>query len=114
MSIKKVKVIYNDDGGDKYLFDGKEIRLDSVSGTAGDVARALSSNGFSTDLIALKTADSGKLGDFIKKVTGDAIVVNLCEGAFGKSSFEMHIAALLELYGVKYTGSGPLTLGLSL
>lgn len=115
MSIKKVKVIYNDDGGDKYLFDGKEIKLDSVSGTAGDVARALSSNGFSTDLIALKTADSGKLGDFIKKVTGDdAIVFNLCEGAFGKSSFEMHIAALLELYGVKYTGSGPLTLGLSL
>ena len=115
MSMSKVKVIFNDDGSDKYLFDGKEIKLDSVSGTAGEVVSALSSGGFSTECIPLKSSQRGKIDEFISRVASDdAIVFNLCEGAFGKSSFEMHIAALLDLYGVKYTGSGPLTLGLSL
>lgn len=115
MSMRKVKVIFNDDGSDKYLFDGKEIKLENVSGTAEEVVSALSSGGFLTECIPLKSSQRGKIDEFINRVASDdAIVFNLCEGAFGKSSFEMHIAALLDLYGVKYTGSGPLTLGLSL
>lgn len=38
---------------------------------------------------------------------------NLCEGFWGESRREQHVAALLELLGVPCTGSGPLCLGLS-
>ncbi|MBI5643662.1 MAG: ATP-grasp domain-containing protein [Deltaproteobacteria bacterium] len=115
MTGKKVKIIFNDDESDKYVLDGAEIKLDNVSGTAADVEAALASAGFVTEVIPLKSSQRDRIGAFIEKVTSDdTIVFNLCEGAFGKSAFEMNIAALLELYGVKFTGSGPLTLGLSL
>lgn len=42
-----------------------------------------------------------------------ALVFNLCEGFWGDSSKEMHIAALLELLDIPYTGSGPVCLGLT-
>jgi D-alanine-D-alanine ligase len=41
------------------------------------------------------------------------IVFNLCEGFWGDSRKEMHIAALLDLLGCVYTGAPPLTLGLT-
>lgn len=40
------------------------------------------------------------------------IVVNLSEGFLGDSSLEMHVPAILEMLGIPYTGSRPLTLGL--
>ncbi len=40
------------------------------------------------------------------------IVINICEGALGNSHLEMHVPAVLELLGITYTGSPPLTLGL--
>ena len=40
------------------------------------------------------------------------VVINLCEGAFGDSHLEMNVPSLLELMGIPYTGSPPLTLGL--
>jgi len=40
------------------------------------------------------------------------IVVNLCEGVFGYSQYEMNVPAILELLKIPYTGSPPLTLGL--
>ena len=40
------------------------------------------------------------------------VVINLCEGAFGDSHLEMNVPSLLELLGIAYTGSPPLTLGL--
>lgn len=42
-----------------------------------------------------------------------AAVFNLCEGFWGESRREMHVAALFELLGVPCTGSAPLCLGLS-
>lgn len=41
------------------------------------------------------------------------LVFNLCEGFWGESSGEMHVAALYELLGLPYCGSTPLTLGLT-
>ena len=40
------------------------------------------------------------------------VVINLCEGAFGDSHFEMNVSSLLELLKLPYTGSPPLALGL--
>lgn len=42
-----------------------------------------------------------------------AAVFNLCEGIWGDSRRELHAAALLDLLGVAYTGSGPLALGMT-
>lgn len=42
------------------------------------------------------------------------VVFNLCEGYHERSSGEYCIAALLELLGIPYTGSGPLALALAL
>jgi len=37
---------------------------------------------------------------------------NVCERFNGQSFFEPHVASMLELLGIPYTGSGPLTLAL--
>ncbi len=41
------------------------------------------------------------------------LVFNLCEGFWGESGREMHVAALFELLGLPHTGSPALTLGLT-
>ncbi len=41
------------------------------------------------------------------------VVFNLCEGFWGDSRKELHVAALLDLLGVAYTGTAPLGLGLT-
>lgn len=41
------------------------------------------------------------------------VIFNLCEGLNGNSAFEMHLAALLELSGMPFTGNNALTLGLA-
>lgn len=52
--------------------------------------------------------------DLVKglKAYAPDVVINLCEGAFGDSRFEMNVPSLLEFLRVPYTGSPPLTLGL--
>ncbi|MBI5345364.1 MAG: ATP-grasp domain-containing protein [Deltaproteobacteria bacterium] len=116
MTKKTVNIIYNDDGSDRQVFAGTEILLDNISKTASEVQEALKRAGFKTSITALKVVKDRGLDDFIKGIRDaeDGIIFNLCEAAFGKSSHEMHVAALLELYGLKFTGSGPLTLGLAL
>lgn len=121
MTEKKVKIIYNDDcvdsSLDKYVLKGKEISLDNnVADTVKGVDAALKAEGFTTAVVPLKGVKSTTLDGFIREIrsSDDCIIFNLCEAALGKSSFEMHIAALLELYGARFTGSGPLTLGLAL
>ncbi len=123
MTVKDVRIVYNDDLSegvhDTYVLDGAQIKLDNnIAGTVKEVEAALKKEGFSTGLIPLRPAKRESLEDFIAKIKpasgDDCIVFNLCEEAFGKSSFEMHIAALMELMGLRFTGSGPLTLGLAL
>lgn len=112
-----VKIIFNDDGSDQYELEGKKITLENIVGSVKDVEKALKKSGFETRVIPLREGKTDTLSGFISEIKtlgDDSIMFNLCEGAFGLSSFEMHIAALLELYGARYTGSGPLTLGLAL
>lgn len=40
------------------------------------------------------------------------VIINLSEGYMGDSSLEMHVPSVLEILGIPYTGSSPLTLGL--
>ncbi|MBI5327927.1 MAG: ATP-grasp domain-containing protein [Deltaproteobacteria bacterium] len=112
MNLKKVAIIYNDDMD---MLIEKEHSITSWEGvidTAKSVEAALKSEGLSTTLIPLRD----KVEDFIKtiKLENADIIFNLCEGAMGKSAFEMNVAAVLELFGFRFTGSGPLTLSLAL
>lgn len=112
MNLKKVAIIYNDDMG---MAPGEEPSLgpwEGVIDTAQAVAAAAESEGLSTALIPLKD----KVEDFLKIIKRENadMIFNLCEGAMGKSAFEMNVAALLELFDFRFTGSGPLTLGLAL
>lgn len=52
---------------------------------------------------------------FLKELLGvrPEVVFNLCEGFWGESRKELHVAALLDLLGIPFTGSGPLALGLT-
>jgi len=57
----------------------------------------------------------GDILSFIKalKMYAPGVVINLCEEAFGDTHLEMNVPSMLELLGIPYTGSTPLTLGLS-
>jgi D-alanine-D-alanine ligase len=68
----------------------------------GFVPYVLSIEGFSRDLVQTLYRIAPKF------------VFNLCEELGGDCELEMCIAALLELMGIPYTGSGPLALGLGL
>ena len=106
---RKVIITFNDDGHDTYNIDGRVIELDNdLSSTVADIEGGLKASGFSTSLLPLRNAAG--LEGFAKSVyaaSPDSLIFNLCEGAFSKSSFEMNVAALFELYG-------PLALGLAL
>ena len=42
------------------------------------------------------------------------VIFNCCEAILGESKLELNIAAMYELFGIAYTGSAPLALGLAL
>ena len=66
--------------------------------------------GFQCQLFPLKNEVEDLLNSL--KACGPDAIINLCEAAFGDSHMEMHVPSLLELLGIPYTGSPPLTLGL--
>ena len=110
---KKVRVVFNDDGTDSVMVDGKLVEFGGLDETAIEVKRSLEKEGFEVSLTPLK---AGGIDDFIRdlRTGGDDMIFNLCEGAFEDSGLEMNVAAMIELFGLKFTGSGPLTLAMSL
>ena len=93
---------------------GEALDLLSEQGArheAEAVLAALHSLGHEAVLVALQ-AD---IGDFIARLQNSVcdLVFNLCEGFWGDSSKEMHVAALLELLKLPFTGATPYCLGLS-
>ena len=76
-----------------------------------DVQEALRKIGLQYQLFILKDDVEGLIRE-LKSYRPD-VIVNLCEGAFGDSHQEMNIPSLLELLRIPYTGSPPLTVGLS-
>lgn len=115
-SARKVIIAFNDDGHDTYNIDGRVIELDNdLSSTVADIEGGLKARGFEAALLPLRNAAG--LEGFTKAIyaaSPDSLVFNLCEGAFSKSALEMNVAALLEIYGARFTGSGPLALALAL
>ena len=57
--------------------------------------------------------DAGRLCSFLSKEKPQ-VIFNCCESIMGQSKLEMNVAAMYELFGISYTGSTPLALGIAL
>ncbi len=80
-------------------------------GEAEAVASALRQLGHQPVLVPL----GAELSPFIACLQQEQpdFVFNLCEGFWGESGLEMHVAALFEMLGLEHSGSPALTLGLT-
>ncbi|MBI5682631.1 MAG: ATP-grasp domain-containing protein [Deltaproteobacteria bacterium] len=109
---KNIFITYNDDA---HIRKGEIDDIVSVQGvidTASSVKKAIEENGISPALVPLKDDPQTFINTLLKGRPD--IIFNLCEGAFGMSSMEMNVAGLYEILNFRYTGSGPLTLGICL
>lgn len=85
--------------------DPDDLSQNAVLGCVGRVGRALEGYHevvpvrFTRELVNIFNPNSFDM------------VFNLCEGVSGDARGESHVAAFLELLGIPYTGSDPLTLG---
>lgn len=109
MSRKRALVIYGEDEG---IPAGPEVPSEASRPDAEAVASALRGEGYEARLLAV----GRDLTAFLEGVNGfsPSVVFNLCEEVSGKSVHEVHVAGVLELLGVPYTGSDPAALSLSL
>lgn len=87
-------------------YGNKEVEEDlTVTGKA--VMKALASFGHEVSFFDVNE----KTFEILRKTNID-IAFNVCERFNNNSMFEPHVAAMLELLGIPYTGSGPLALAL--
>lgn len=90
---------------------GSERRSEeSVAEMAEQVAAAVRELGWPVTLIPLQRSIPNFLNR-IKEVEPD-VLVNLCEGFFGRPQWEANVAGLFELLGLPFTGSALRTLAL--
>ncbi|MBE0595833.1 MAG: ATP-grasp domain-containing protein [Desulfuromonadales bacterium] len=92
------------EAADRLSEEGAEIEALAVH-------RALEQLGYRPVMLPL----GEELASFIaalQRIAPD-VVFNLCEGFWGDSRKEMHVAALFELLGIPFTGASPLALGLT-
>lgn len=96
------------------LFKGEAVDRISEEGAEAEaraVRKALTELGHKVRLQPLAD-DIVPAAEELRKF-GTELVFNLCEGFWGNSRLELHVAALFDLLGLAYTGAPPLCLGLS-
>jgi D-alanine-D-alanine ligase len=96
------------------LFKGEAADRVSEEGAEAEaraVKKALTELGHSARLQPL----GADVAVFIEELRAarPEVVFNLCEGFWGNSRLELHVAALFDLLGFAYTGAPPLSLGLT-
>ena len=106
--IRRVLVAYNAD----WLVTDVRANSDVVAMAVG-VRSALEQRGFSAELLAVSGED---VCDVVQRVRSHRpdLVFNLCESLLRDARHEPVLPALLDLYGIAYTGSAPLALGTAL
>jgi D-alanine-D-alanine ligase len=107
----RVIVIFNRD------FEGAEAdpenkAREDIKDIALHIVEILERDGFATSALGV-TGDVFGAVESIKSFSPD-VVFNLCESIGGDNRFEPLLPLLLDREGIAYTGSGPLTLSLSL
>ena len=89
---------------------GERLSEESVAEMANQVHGAVKALGYDATLIPLQRSLMNFLGR-IKEVNLD-VLVNLCEGYYGRPQWESNIASVFELLGLAFTGSNSKTLGI--
>lgn len=109
---RRILVLHNrdfqpGDGAD----DLDSISRADVESSARDVARALCSRGH---FVEVKGVDRDDIGELMQQLRQDPpdLVFNLVESLAADARHEILVPGLLDLLGVPYTGSSPLTLGI--
>lgn len=104
----KVAVAYSDDDLSRAYPEDSEGR--DTNETVQYAAESIESLGHTVDQMPLSLESLP-----LFKEGGFDVVFNLCDdGFFGESSFEPHVAAVLEILRIPYTGSGNMTLSVCL
>lgn len=106
--IRRVLVAYNAD----WLVTDVRANSDVVAMAVG-VRSALERRGFSAELLAVSGEDVCEVVQRVRSHRPD-LVFNLCESLLRDARHEPVLPALLDLYGIPYTGSAPLALGIAL
>src|SRR4029079_18561678 len=92
--------------------DPENKAREDIKGIAEHVVEILSADGFVTEAVGV-TGDVFGAVEAIKAFQPD-VVFNLCESIGGDNRFEPLMPLLIEREAIAYTGSGPLTLTISL
>ena len=104
----KIYVLHNADFGDDGAPDAT-----SVAESAGAVAAALTESGHRVELVGVVGADAFATLARVHAGAPD-LVFNLCESLGGSAANEPTFAGMLELFGLRYTGSDLVTLAVCL
>ena len=89
---------------------GERLSEESVAEMANQVHGAVKTLGYDPTLIPLQRSLVNFIGR-VRELNLD-VLVNLCEGFFGRPQWESNIAAVFELLGMSFTGSDSKTLAL--
>ncbi len=87
----------------------KDTSMTSVIEQVDTIVEVLTEVGYNVSTL-LAGADISKLMEKLREDKPD-LIFNFCESIEDNSYQEMNVAGLYELLGLRYTGSGPLTLG---
>jgi D-alanine-D-alanine ligase len=106
----KIGITYNskDEFSPEAIIDSESCEEFDSPATIDGICRVLENSGYET----LRLGGSLKI---IEKFNSEKVdfVFNIAEGRFGRNR-ESHVPAILEMLNVPYSGSDPLTLGLTL
>lgn len=89
---------------------GERLSEESVAGMAQEASEALRSRGLEPTLVPLQRS----LFTFLARIRelGPDVLVNLCEGYYGRPQWESNVAGVFEILGLSFTGNGAKTLAL--
>ncbi len=89
---------------------GERLSEESVAEMAKQAQDAAKSLGYETTLIPLQRS----LLNFLSRVkeVNPQVLVNLCEGFYGRPQWESNVAGIFELMGIPFTGNASRTLGI--
>ncbi len=89
---------------------GERLSEESVAEMAQQVGEAVKSLDLRTTLIPLQRS----LHNFLNRVKEEApeVLVNLCEGYYGRPQWESNVAGIFELLGLPFTGNDSKTLAI--
>ncbi len=89
---------------------GERLSEESVAEMAQQACDAVTSLGYKPSLIPLQRS----LLNFLNRVKdeGHEVLINLCEGYYGRPQWESNVAGIFELMGIAFTGNGSKTLAI--